>query len=96
MMKRIHGEIEGVLMDNTQDALRELRNSVFGNSPYMNNPVHMHYHDTLNNQLFHQTVYTIKQKLNAEFFSRDIEGIAKIMKQAHERLQRPRISRRNR
>ena len=56
----------------------------------------MHYHDTLNNQLFHQTVCTIKQKLNAEFFNRDIEGIAEIMKQAHERLQRPCIRRRTR
>lgn len=96
MMKNIHGEIEGELMDNTLDALCELRSSVFGNGTYMTNPVHMHYHDTLNNRLFLQTVWDIKQKLNAEFFSRDIEGIAKIMKQAHERLQRPRIRRRNR
>ena len=95
-MKNIHGEIEGELMDNTQDALCELRNSVFGNGTYMTNPVHLHYHDTLNNQLFHQTVCTIKQKLNFEFFSIDIEGIAEITKQAHERLQRPFIRRRTR
>ncbi len=96
MMKNIHGEIEGELMDNTQDALCELRSSVFGNGTYMNNTVHLHYHDTLNNRLFLQTVWDIKQKLNAEFFSRDIEGIAEITKQAHERLQRPRIRRRTR
>ena len=94
MMKNIHGEIEGELLTRTL-AATAIFNAIFGEDE-MTCPVHQHYHDTLNNRLFLQTVWDIKQKLNAEFFSRDIEGIAEIMKQAHERLQRPRISRRTR
>ncbi len=68
----IHGQIQGELMDITQDALCELRNAVFGNGTYMTNPVHEHYHDTLNNSDFLNSICEIKRKLDREFFMRDV------------------------
>ena len=87
-MINIAGQIRGELHDLIRAAISdELSDAIWDYDNSLSHPIHQHFHNTLNHPQFLNSIYSIRRKLDQDFFMRDVDGREELRKRINERLQ---------